>query len=381
MRNRLISMILIISILLLPTAVLAESESPPIQIFANGEKVNFWEDEQPFQSEDDNHHVYVSVKGIASRVGIDINDISSEEATFSYGQDNRGSIAVNEYGGVAYVDLELLCQMTDVDLSYDPGTNTYTLIREIPVEDIYGFKVKYDKYSNYNYTDTKLSVSPGPYDKFGNSYAQLSLNIGYEEPGGDVPGQIEEVEQILKQRIASKVVDSIIKYIKSLKDTVEMKEFKDSNYEIIVTADLGGVGVSVFKRPVPSKITKEDVYGFKISYDKSSRFSKNRLTIMKGPFSGDDLDDRYENGLFIIGIAYDRKATNISSQYAEASAILKQKFDAKQVNAIINQAKTVMKNGDKGVATIPKEFQTNAYDILISGGPSSGVEILISSNK
>lgn len=381
MKTRIFLYILMISILLFPTAVMAESASQPIRIIANGEKVNFWDDEQPFQSEEGNLNVYVSVKGIASRVGIDITEISSDEVTFSYGQDKRGSIAVKEYGGVAYVDLDLLCQMTDVDFSYDSNTNTYTLIREIPVEDIYGFKVKYDKYNNYNYTATKLSVFRGPYDKFGNDYAQLSLMIGYDEPGGDIPGQVAEVEQILKQKIASKVVDSIIKYIKSLKDTVEMKEFKDSNYEIIVTSDLGGVDVSVFKRPIPSKITKEDASGFKISYDKSSRFSKNRLTIMKGPFSGDELDHRYENGLFIIGIAYERKATNISDQYAEASAILKQKVDAQQVNAIINQSKTVKKNGDKGIATKPKKFQTNTYDILVSGGPSSGVEILISSKK
>ncbi|AWB43130.1 hypothetical protein DCC85_02040 [Paenibacillus sp. CAA11] len=256
--------------------------------------------------------------------------------------------------------------------------------RMIVTEDAYGFKISYDKNSMYGTTDAKMRPSRGPYDELGNEYALLTLSISYQLIGADVPTQFKEVESILRQRIKPKVVDAMMKYAKA-KTTREQelkdKTFDDGVYQIFVGSQpYGDLSFMICKKTVPTKITKEDVYGFKISYDKSSRYSKNHLTIMKGPF-GENSTTNLNNRLFIIGIAYEHYDKNISAQYAETAAILKQRMDANTVNAIIKQAKVVTKNSEEGGATAPKLFKTKYYQIQVANGPAGGVEVTVCKNS
>lgn len=366
----------------LPLSVFAQEEEPSLQIRVNGEAVNFKYD-QPYINKgefrpDGLPVVFVPVKAVASQIGMDIVNVKSGKLTFQYGTGRSATIPIwnDDSDWDHYVPLHLLCEILEIDLSYNESTNTYDISREIPVEDIYGFKIKYDRYTVFKRTETGLSVSRGPYDEYGNGYAQLTLSI-YDLDSitkAELNAQIGQIEEILKQKIHPKTLNSIMSYVKK-GDYDQLKIFNDSNYQVFVSTNVTTIGVTVFKRPVPTKITAETVHGFKISYDKSSRYTKNRLTIMKGPFLYSDYEK--QGRLLIIGIAYEEKVTNISSQYAEAGAILKQHVDNKVVNAVIEQAKVVRKNSLNGQATSPKVFTTSAYLITVSGGPHRGIEITI----
>ena len=80
----------------------------------------------------------------------------------------------------------------------------------------------------------------------------MVIDIRVDRPSTDIPTQRKEAEAILKQRISSQVVDEIMEYIavrKTDTDEIEMKTFKDGNYEILVSGFIfGPTSIRVYYR-------------------------------------------------------------------------------------------------------------------------------------
>ncbi|GIQ70085.1 hypothetical protein DUZ99_18415 [Xylanibacillus composti] len=347
---------------------------------------------QPYKAGD---NVYVPIRVIAYALGIEVTQDAMDSISLRYGNASETITNPVTRFETPYVDLGFLEKRLGVAVHYDDQSHTYQLTTQTPaqsiqdiisneqqlvIEDMYGFVVSYnDRISQVfnKYKDSRLMLSKGPYDDSGNSYAQLSLSISFNV-GADVPVQFGEVEEILGQRVESSAVNAVMQYVKTRTDRdtqLPQKTFEDRHYKIYVSGDRSGTGVTVFKKTIPGKIALEDVHGFQISYDRSSRLTKAGVQVMKGPFypQGEDPDNR----ILILGIGYDENARH-AQQYEEVKGILLQKLSAKVYASIHQQARVILNNQAKGIATAPAELTDGHYTIIVQGAPAAqGVEITV----
>lgn len=189
----------------------------------------------------------------------------------------------------------------------------------------------------------------------------------------------------MKQQIKGKVVDAMMKFAKQKPPWGGMKQkvFRDGTNVIYVdseynytTKNYSDIQFRIFRKPMMGKISPHNVHGFNIAYDTNSRYTKNHLTIMKGPFGTEEAQD---GRLFMIGVGYEDKTKNWSAQYAEVGMILKQRLDAKVVKGITNHMKLVYKNSHTGAGyvTDTKVFKSNSYKISVGNGPAGGIELAV----
>lgn len=68
----------------------------------------------------------------------------------------------------------------------------------------------------------------------------INILLTFGEVGENHTKQLQEVDQILRQKINGKTVDAAMKYVKKktkISDILPMKSFKDSKYEVVVMSD------------------------------------------------------------------------------------------------------------------------------------------------
>lgn len=391
MRKRYLFIVLafIIAISCLPGASYAAKEHKVI-IVKNGGEI-------PFKGDIFYHNdkLYLPLAELSKATGVNL--VQQDERAFilEYNDTSSDGLVELTMNEVPYIELQSFADKLDLYLKSDWVHNYYYLIMDeasredkgvTETQDIYGFKVTYTRLRTHFQTDSRFTFSRGPYDVLGNNYTQLTLDINLDEENGDVQKQYTDVEKIMRQKINGKVVDSVMNYLKyKLKpEKEESKEFTDGNYVISVfaaynynTYDYSNKSINIFKKPKQIKLIKENVHGFSITYDKNSRYTKNRVTIMDGPFESEEGKD---GRLFMIGVGYDEKTSNFSAQCAETGIILKQHLNPKVVAEIIKQVKLVDKNantGKLGFSTPTKEFKSGSYRVAVSNGPFYGVEIVI----
>ncbi|MNP52384.1 hypothetical protein D3C76_1467770 [compost metagenome] len=119
---------------------------------------------------------------------------------------------------------------------------------KVVVEDMYGFKVKLN-------TGSGLDVEKSTEDEVkSGEYAIIVIMILLPEfkQGVDYKMQVQEVEDILSQRVEEDTAKAIIQYVK--KKTVwdqelKQKKFTDSKYEIYVSSPNGSpITLTIFKK-------------------------------------------------------------------------------------------------------------------------------------
>ncbi|MDQ0091955.1 hypothetical protein J2T12_005399 [Paenibacillus anaericanus] len=102
-------------------------------------------------------------------------------------------------------------------------------------------KITTEGFSFYSVYKSGLGVSDDGYKKEdGNTRTLIIILISLGDVGGDnLDAKFKDAEEVLRQKVDGKVVDSIIKYVKQKndrEDELEEKVFKDDTYRIVVAS-------------------------------------------------------------------------------------------------------------------------------------------------
>ncbi|MGZ9584931.1 copper amine oxidase N-terminal domain-containing protein [Paenibacillus marinisediminis] len=266
------TLLLLIS-MLVPTLTNA---ALPLRVVVDGERVLF-PDAQPFV--DANNRTQVPIRFVSEALGAEVGwDNKSRTATVKYGKKTITLVVgKKEYeldgkkqsmDTVAllkdertFVPIRFVSEGLGATVKYDTKINTVYIStpgytggtgdKDVVIEDMYGFKVVKD-------TGSGLYVERGDYDKYKEKDRALmtfTLQMGRQFTDGRTDNyemQQQEVEDILRQKIATDVVDDVMAYVrqkKELADELEQKWFNDDTYRVrIHSRSAGGVGVGVWYR-------------------------------------------------------------------------------------------------------------------------------------
>ncbi|WP_199925766.1 copper amine oxidase N-terminal domain-containing protein [Paenibacillus bouchesdurhonensis] len=262
------SFILLMS--LLPAATMAKSSSLRVEV--DGGRIYF-PDEQPYL--DQAQRVQVPVRFVSEALGAKVGwDAATKTVTIEL-EDNRITLVLGnkEYllngeskqmdkaaarvGGRTFVPLRFVSEGLGTEVNWDSTVRTvraYTPgfdpsevklgAEQIVEESIYGFKVKQNTGSGLHIT--RESYEPNST----RNYALIDLLINYPFKGNDYEKQIQEVEEILIQKIDEEIVNSIMKYVKtktSREPELKTKIYTDETYKIYVGSNINsGISITVF---------------------------------------------------------------------------------------------------------------------------------------
>ncbi|GIO85890.1 hypothetical protein J25TS5_28220 [Paenibacillus faecis] len=188
-------------------------------------------------------------KTVTVELGTDKVVLVLDQKTYDVnGEQKRMDTAAARVGGRVFVPLRFVSEGLGASVKWDSAVSTVYIstsgfvdVREKPKDDqkdqvveesINGFKVKYNTGSN-------LGISPGSRIEKGRAFLILSIRFAME--GSDYNMQVQEVEDILKQKVEEKTVNEIMKYVKTKtkeEQELKMKTFTDKNYEINVGSNI-----------------------------------------------------------------------------------------------------------------------------------------------
>ncbi|WP_159081751.1 copper amine oxidase N-terminal domain-containing protein [Paenibacillus sp. CAA11] len=270
-KSGIIVLVFIMFAAMLPGA--ATAASLPLRVEVDGEKIWF-PDEEPFV--DKNMRVQVPIRFISEALGAKVDwSAKQKKVTISQspkvvtltignkvfyinGTSSKMDTSAMAKGSRTFVPLRFVSQALGAQVNWNKKINTVEITTangaskpktEEPkkettgtVKDWYGFKVVTN-------SDSKLDVSEGYYEEDKESYL-FSFVLTFGKRGEDHAKQLQEVEDVLRQKVNSKTVDSIMKYISSKtkrEQELPNKFFEDSKYKIGVGSQpYGGVGVRIW---------------------------------------------------------------------------------------------------------------------------------------
>ncbi|MEK4509080.1 copper amine oxidase N-terminal domain-containing protein [Paenibacillus anaericanus] len=113
-------------------------------------------------------------------------------------------------------------------------------------------KITTEGFSFYSVYKSGLGVSDDGYKKEdGNTRTLIIILISLGDVGGDnLDEKFKDAEEVLRQKVDGKVVDSIINYVKQKndrEDELEEKVFKDDTYRIVVASGyMAGINIEIW---------------------------------------------------------------------------------------------------------------------------------------
>ncbi|WP_223068029.1 copper amine oxidase N-terminal domain-containing protein [Paenibacillus caui] len=253
----------------------AASAAPlPLRVELNGVRIYF-PDEQPFA--DKAQRVQVPVRFVSEALGADvgwtgatktvtvklddnvITLVLGQKEYDTNGQKQQMDTAAHRVGGRTFVPLRFVSEALGAYVKWDSKVRTVYISmtpfesensqkepdqNKVVEENIYGFIVKRNTGSHLD-IDKGLGLE---------GYGILQFLIIFPDiiRGADYEMQVQEVEEILSQKVEKETVQAVINYIRK-KTTSEpelpMKTFTDKNYEIMVGADINSpIDVTVFEK-------------------------------------------------------------------------------------------------------------------------------------
>ncbi|MUG44356.1 copper amine oxidase N-terminal domain-containing protein [Paenibacillus woosongensis] len=273
MKKRIATALAMLLLLMGLVPVLTAAKPLPLRVEVNTNRIYF-PDEQPYV--DKAQRVQVPVRFVSEALGAKVGwnaatktvtvDLDSNRVVLVLGSkkytvngvEKQMDTAAERVGGRTFVPLRFISEGLGASVKWDSAVRTVYINTagfdpsevkqgsdQVVVEDMYGFKVRQN-------TGSMLEASKGPYDRFNNNKNKSLMNllIILTLEGADYEAQVQEVEDILIQKIDEKTVKSIIKYVQT-KTTIEpelkMKIFTDDTYEIFVGADINSdISITVF---------------------------------------------------------------------------------------------------------------------------------------
>ncbi|WP_211022785.1 copper amine oxidase N-terminal domain-containing protein [Paenibacillus sp. Marseille-P2973] len=262
-------------ILFLVSAVPMMTSAAPLalRVEVNGERIYF-PDEQPYV--DKAQRVQVPVRFVSEALNAKVDwtaatktvtvKLDSNLLTLVLGKkeyDVNGKklqmdTAANRVGGRTFVPLRFVSEGLGASVKWDSKVSTVYIStsgfvddvkkpeteNEIVEETIQGFKVKHNTGSQLRITKNSEYLDEG--------YAFLSLNIRFAKNGANYEMQVQEVEEILSQKIDENTVKAIMNYVKTknkVEQELKMKTFEDNKYMIMVGSSINSnIGITVHYR-------------------------------------------------------------------------------------------------------------------------------------
>ncbi|MEK5479434.1 copper amine oxidase N-terminal domain-containing protein [Paenibacillus sp. FSL R5-0407] len=263
-------------ILFLVSAVPMMTSAAPLalRVEVNGERIYF-PDEQPYV--DKAQRVQVPVRFVSEALNAKVDwtaatktvtvKLDSNLLTLVLGKkeyDVNGKklqmdTAATRVGGRTFVPLRFVSEGLGASVKWDSKVSTVYIStsgfvddvkkpetdetkNEVYEETIHGFKVKQN-------TGSELRIYEG--SGTGDT-ALFSLSITFSTIGADYGMQVQEVEDILSQKVETKTVQSIMNYVKTKKKEepeLPLKIFKDNNYQIFVISNINSdIVVTIFNK-------------------------------------------------------------------------------------------------------------------------------------
>ncbi|WP_433946691.1 copper amine oxidase N-terminal domain-containing protein [Paenibacillus sp. SN-8-1] len=266
-------LIAIFSVLYLPsgTTFAFDSKEKSLRIIVNDKEIIF-RDAKPFY--DKNGRVQVPLRFVSEAIGAKVQwDVITRKVTVTLGGDkielgigkksytlngqqfkmNTSSI-VNH--GTTFVPIRFVGQALGALVTFDTMRNTIHIdtansdvnLEQIPIKEgksIYnGFIIDLDP-------DSKLLIGNGLYDTYGSEYSLLNIVVTFDkmDTETDYKKQYKDVEEILLQKVDSETVAAVMKYLSAkttAEDVLPSKEFKDTNYKVIVSSRLIDSNINIF---------------------------------------------------------------------------------------------------------------------------------------
>lgn len=263
-------------ILFLVSAVPMMTSGAPLalRVEVNGERIYF-PDEQPYV--DKAQRVQVPVRFVSEALNAKVDwtaatktvtvKLDSNLLTLVLGKkeyDVNGKklqmdTAATRVGGRTFVPLRFVSEGLGASVKWDSKVSTVYIStsgfvddvkkpetdetkNEVYEETIHGFKVKQN-------TGSKLRIWEGTGVK---DDALFILSITFSTRGSDYGMQVQEVEDILSQKVEAKTVQSIMNYVKTKKKEepeLPTKIFKDDNYKIYVESKINSsIVLTIFNK-------------------------------------------------------------------------------------------------------------------------------------
>lgn len=265
-------LIAVFSILYMPSATTFANElkDTSIQIIAN-EKVIIFSDAKPFY--DKNGRVQVPLRFVSEAIGANVQwDGITRKVTVTLGGDkvelNIGNQSYRLNGqqfqmdtssivtrGATFVPIRFVGQALGALVTFDTSHNTIHIDTANRDENQERTTTEEDEKSIYNgfiidlEPDSKLLVGKGLYDTYGSEYTLLNIVVTFDKTDTDYKKQYKDVEEILLQKVDSETVAAVMKYLNAKStatDVLPFKEFKDTNYMVIVSSRNIDANINIF---------------------------------------------------------------------------------------------------------------------------------------
>lgn len=279
MKRSIITILTILLVFSLFSSSLALAYELPVRIVVNGQKITL-PDAQPFI--DAQSRTQVPLRFVSEALGAKVGwDSKSQKVTVKLdGKNVVLYIGKREYqvDGVTkkmdtgallkqnrtFVPIRFVSEALGASVKWESVIRTVYINTdgktpepvgdEVKVAEVHGFTIYYSemgKNRNPVYvTESQLRVSKGSYDELGENYAILDLDINFLSRDFNRTEAMNEAEDILRQKVESSVVDSIMEYVRTKtkrEDTLDQKIFTDSTYRIyVVSPGDDGIGITIF---------------------------------------------------------------------------------------------------------------------------------------
>lgn len=268
MKKRIATALAMLLLLMGLVPVLTAAKPLPLRVEVNTNRIYF-PDEQPYV--DKAQRVQVPVRFVSEALGAKVGwnaatktvtvDLDSNRVVLVLGSkkytvngvEKQMDTAAERVGGRTFVPLRFISEGLGASVKWDSAVRTVyintagfdpdevkTESDQIVEETLHGFKIKYNTGSMM---DIKKSSGEG-------TQALMAILIDFGMWGGDYEMQLEELEEILLQRVEEKTVKSVMSYVKTKKTPepeLEPKEFSDDTFKIRVASNINSnIAVTIF---------------------------------------------------------------------------------------------------------------------------------------
>ncbi|WP_110934063.1 copper amine oxidase N-terminal domain-containing protein [Paenibacillus bouchesdurhonensis] len=268
MKKRIATALTMLLLLMSLMPTLSFAKPLPLRVEVNTNRIYF-PDEQPYV--DKAQRVQVPVRFVSEALGAKVGwnaatktvtvDLDSNRVVLVLGSkkytvngvEKQMDTAAARVGGRTFVPLRFISEGLDASVKWDSAVRTVYINTagfdpsEVKPEseqtlekNLHGFKIKYN-------TGSQLGIKEGRGE---GTKALMVLLIEFTVIGANYEMQLEEVEEILLQKVDEKTVKSVMEYVKTKKTPepeLKTKVFTDDTYRIRVASNINSsIDISIY---------------------------------------------------------------------------------------------------------------------------------------
>lgn len=266
MKKRIAAALAVLLLLMGLVPAMSIAKPLPLRVEVNTNRIYF-PDEQPYV--DKAQRVQVPVRFVSEALGAKVGwnattktvtvDLDSNRVVLVLGSkkytvngvEKQMDTAAERVGGRTFVPLRFISEGLDASVKWDSAVRTVYIntagfdpseVKQVSeqIVDLHGFKVKYN-------TGSQLGIKEG---EGKGTKALMVLLVEFTVIGANYEMQLEEVEDILSQKVDEKTVKSVMDYVRTKKTRepeLKAKEFTDDTFTIIVASNINSsIDISIY---------------------------------------------------------------------------------------------------------------------------------------